>query len=330
MHSAYVTKEVLDLGILHQRFKLLRLLNLWGIKTVNGTLPTQIGSLIHLRYLGIRASNIVELPVTIGNLRNLLTLDYRNIESDTKVAIKIPNILCNLVLLRHLFLPIECPWSVKDLQLSAMNNLQILWGLKQEGGGKWFSREMSKLSTTLKKLKIVVSKKKHLAAAFCCPSLVGLHTFHCELRDAIAFQDVEHFSQRINLHKLVLIGKVQMQLSLLLPTNVVMLELKDSMLKDEDPMVSLGALAHLKLLKLINFYLGTTFVCKPGSFPRLEELCLENLQNLELWRIKKGAMLSLKKLQITFCRNLLEFPHGLKFVNTLQELEFFDCYSLIN
>lgn len=98
--SAYDPKEITGLNNLHHNFQLLRLLNLWGIKTLDGTLPTQIGSLVNLRYLGIRASNITELPESVGKLRYLLTLDYRNIESDNNV--KVPDVLCKLMQLRHL------------------------------------------------------------------------------------------------------------------------------------------------------------------------------------------------------------------------------------
>lgn len=323
-HSAYVSKETVDLEVLHY-FKLLRLLNLWGIKTANGTLPSQIGNLIHLRYLGIRATNITELPTSMENLRNLLTLDYRNVESDNNVPIRIPNIWMKLGLLRHLFLPIECPWDVEDLQLSAMKNLRTLWGVKHDAGGNWFSREGPKLSTNLKKLKIAVSTKVDLDAAFSCPSFMsdGLRTFHCEWKEGVALQLMEPISRHRPLHKLILIGKIQMKLSLILPSNLAVLKLKDSMLNDEDPMAAIGTLAHLKLLRLSNAYAGTTFACDPGSFPQLEELYLENFLNLKMWRIEKGAMPCLKRIEIIGCRKLGNFPHGLAFITTLQQLEFF-------
>ncbi|KNA24581.1 hypothetical protein SOVF_014470 isoform B [Spinacia oleracea] len=322
MHSAYVSKETLDLGVLHQNFKLLRLLNLWGIKTTTGALPTQIGSLVHLRYLGIRASNITELPMSIGNLRNLLTLDYRNIDSDDDV--KVPNVLYKLTQLRHLFLPMKCPWILKELQLSALKNLQILWGVKCVGGD-WFSREMPKLSMTLKKLKVFVSTEKDLDAIFSCPSLKfdRLHTFHCEWESSIALCVNRVFSHNQHLNKLVLVGKIRLQNpTLMLPSNLLVLELIDSVLENVDLILVAGALAHLKLLRLSNSYTGTAFTCNPGSFPQLEELYLDNLQNLSTWRIEEGAMSILKKLEILSCRKL-QFPQGLAFVTTLQQLEFF-------
>uniref|UniRef100_A0A803L241 Uncharacterized protein n=1 Tax=Chenopodium quinoa TaxID=63459 RepID=A0A803L241_CHEQI len=325
MHSAYESKETLNLNVLTQKFQLLRLLNLWGIKTPTGALPTQIGSLIHLRYLGIRASNITELPASIGKLRNLLTLDYRNIDY-SNTTVKIPNVFCKLKLLRHLFLPIDCPWTLEKLQLSALKNLQILWGVKC-GGSDWFSQEMLRLSPTLSKLKVVVSTENNLEAVFDCPSLVSdrLHKFHCKWNFGVALKHVNHaLSQNQHLDELVLVGKIKVEkLSLLLPPNLLILELKNSALKNEDVMVVAGALAHLKLLRLSNSYTGTTFTCNRGSFPQLEELYLGDLQNLDTWEIEKGAMPRLKKLEILKCQMLQQFPQGLVYVTTLQQLEFF-------
>lgn len=319
-----------DFGNMHRDFKLLRLLNLWGIRTASGTLPRQIGSLIHLRYLGIHSSNIRQLPSSIGNLRNLLTLDYRNIRSNQIEPVTIPSSLCNLVLLRHLFLPIECAWNEKELRLSTLRNLQVLWGVKCRRG-VWFSREMAKLSPTIKKLKVAVSTETDLVAAFNCSSLMlhQLHTFHCEWGDGIVLQKEDSAFHGQHLHKLVLVGKIQVNnFSLMLPSNIVILELKDTALQnkngeDDNPMVFIGALARLKRLKLSNFYLGSTFICKFRSFPQLEELHLENLNNLEIWSVNEGAMSSLKKLVILYCGKLLEFPQGLPFMASLEKLEYF-------
>ncbi|XP_057536115.1 probable disease resistance protein At1g58602 isoform X2 [Amaranthus tricolor] len=322
IHSAYVSKEELDFGNLHHNFKLLRLLNLWGIKTPTGALPSQIGCLIHLRYLGIRASNITELPKSIGNLKYLLTLDYRNVESNKNV--EIPDILYKLKLLRHLYLPIECPWSLKDLKLHTLQNLQVLWGIKCEKG-KWFAREMKKLSTTLKKLKVVVSTEIGLDSALSCPSLMSdtLQSFSCKWNSGVVLRVNRSFSHNQHLHKLVLVGRIEVEkLSNILPSNLLDLELKDSALEDEDPIVVAGGLAHLKRLRLSNSYKGTTSICNIGSFLQLEELYLDNLENLREWTIEKGSMLGLKKLEIGKCRKLENFPLGLRFVTTLQQLEF--------
>uniref|UniRef100_A0A7C9D9W5 Uncharacterized protein n=2 Tax=Opuntia streptacantha TaxID=393608 RepID=A0A7C9D9W5_OPUST len=116
---------------------------------------------------------------------------------------------------------------------------------------------------------------------------------------------------------------MRMKLAHILPSNLVILELKDSKLKDEDPMATIGAMQLLKLLRLSNSYLGTTFACKCGSFPQLEELYLANLKNLNEWTIEEESLSCLKKLEILRCKQLMRFPKGLLFVTTLVELEYF-------
>ncbi|XP_074291997.1 putative disease resistance protein At1g50180 [Silene latifolia] len=270
--SSYNCEEDLNFRFVSQNFKLLRVLSICGIKTASGILPKQIGCLVHLRYLAIRATNISVLPNTIGGLRNLLTLDYRDIDLENKVGkpnveIELPDIFQGLVLLRHLFLPIECPWSVQELKLGNMRNLLTLWGLNMENDSLCFLREMPKLSSSLKKLKIVVSREEELKAVFRCPSLMAdvLHTLHCDLRDNLALCNVEPLHTRQHLLKLTLIGEIQMRLTLVLPINLVRLELRDSMIEDASLMEALGALAHLRRLSLSNAYMGDKLSCMAGT-----------------------------------------------------------------
>ncbi|KAK9665035.1 hypothetical protein RND81_14G086000 [Saponaria officinalis] len=330
-HSSYNCAQTLDVQIVSRKFKLLRVLSIWGIKMVNRALPKQIGCLIHLRYLAIRATNITALPSSIGGLTNLQTLDYRDIhlENDLEkenIQIKIPDVFQKFVLLRHLFLPVEFPWCVQELKLSSMRNLRTLWGIRSDNNSGYFMKEVPKLSTTLRKLKIVVSSENELKAAFCCPSLLNdvLDTFHCDVRDGLVISNVAPLCARKHLLKLTLIGEIQIKLSLILPVNLVRLRLKDSLIKDADPMEVLGELAHLKLLSLSNAYVGTTLSCRSGSFSQLEELSVDSLPHLDKWEINYGAMPCLKKLEITKCWRLQIFPHGLSYVTTLEQLEFFD------
>ncbi|XP_004959635.1 disease resistance protein RPP13 isoform X2 [Setaria italica] len=58
-----------------QGSRFLRVIDLNGLKMQK--LPDEIGSIIHLRYLGIRNSNLEELPSSMYKLDNLQTLDVR-------------------------------------------------------------------------------------------------------------------------------------------------------------------------------------------------------------------------------------------------------------
>ncbi|XP_061989328.1 probable disease resistance protein RXW24L [Rosa rugosa] len=105
-------------------FKLLRALKIEGMDDgeVKIELPREIGNMVYLRFLRLRDSNIKSFPPFLGNLICLQTLDFRITDDD---MIIIPNVICKMNKLRHLYLP----WSytARDkLQLSTLGHLQTL------------------------------------------------------------------------------------------------------------------------------------------------------------------------------------------------------------
>ena len=77
--------------------KFLRVINLQGIE-IGESLPTTIGNVAHLQYLGVTACSLKYIPSTIQNLKNLQTLDVR----DTFVY-KLPEAFWSITTLRHVF-----------------------------------------------------------------------------------------------------------------------------------------------------------------------------------------------------------------------------------
>ncbi|KAF6148805.1 hypothetical protein GIB67_038138, partial [Kingdonia uniflora] len=86
------------------------------------TLPNELGSLIHLRYLDLSYTNLVELPETVCNLRNLQRLRLNRCEK----LRRLPEGLKKLVNLRHLEL--DCTWALECLPngLQGLRDLQTL------------------------------------------------------------------------------------------------------------------------------------------------------------------------------------------------------------
>ena len=68
---------------------MLRVLDLEGLEIE--CLPSIIGGLIHLRYLGLRNTSLKMLPPSISNLRSLQTLEINNLKQVPKVIWKIEN-----------------------------------------------------------------------------------------------------------------------------------------------------------------------------------------------------------------------------------------------
>ena len=107
-------------------FKLLRVLDFESDINRGGCkLPSDIGNLIHLRFLSLRDFTFLrsKLPSSLGNLRCLRTLDLR-VESQFS-SVHVPNVIWKMEQLRHLFLPEECDRETK-LKLGTLRNLQTL------------------------------------------------------------------------------------------------------------------------------------------------------------------------------------------------------------
>ena len=78
------------------RFRVLRVLNLQDCNLSRGYSLGYLGDLFHLRYLGLYATHIAQLPEKIGNLKFLQTLDVRgnNMFSLPSTVVQLTNLMC--------------------------------------------------------------------------------------------------------------------------------------------------------------------------------------------------------------------------------------------
>ena len=85
---------------------------------------TTLGKSVHLRYLGLRHSNITKLPESISNRRNLQTLDIYWSGCEFELS----NGVLNLAQLRHLkmFQPMNDNEVRVPQGISRLRNLQTL------------------------------------------------------------------------------------------------------------------------------------------------------------------------------------------------------------
>ncbi|XP_021713701.1 probable disease resistance protein At1g58602 [Chenopodium quinoa] len=327
-HVSRVSQQgKLDLALVCEKFKLLRVLDIIGVKALDSTMPKEIGNLIHLRYLRVRSTNIRELPKSIGKLRKLLTLDYWDISAHNNEVI-IPNVLSKLECLRHLFLPGDSTSNtLEDLKLDTLEELQTLWGVK---GGNWILKEIKNLSSNLKKLCIQgISSLEQLEAVFNCPVIktydhlyalaldwYGQYSFSLEL-------PLKALSSKENLKKLKLMGRAPDRSNpIKFPSSLGKIELHFTQLEEEETMDALGKLRNLKFLRLAkDSYIGSEWICKEDSFPALEELKLSNLPKLKIWDMKRRTMQCLKKMLISSCAGLERMPKEVKFISTIETLE---------
>ncbi|XP_058067574.1 disease resistance protein RPP8-like [Magnolia sinica] len=334
-NSGWLRKE--QEKFLYRRFNLLRVLDLSYIKIPK--LPNEIGTLIHLRYLGVmvdplmtffefflnvKRSTPTSLPSSMINLHNLETMYVR----ESSCSIYIPSFIWKMKQLRHVDVPkgiiiiSEGLWSKivrrPSLGLDCLANLETLKGVR---AGDWIEDYLGK-QTNLKRLEIceILWSGHGKGLSNSLTKLDHLQSLSLQWEDAIPV--FLSFSHHLHLKKMFLRGKLkQLPESYEFSPNLTKLTLEGSRLM-EDPMETLEKLPNLRILRLLlDSYKGEKMVCSAQGFPQLEYLHVEKLDELEEWRVEEGAMPRLLHLLILECSHLKMLPEGLQCVTTLKKLE---------
>lgn len=291
-------------------------------------LPDEMGDLIHLKYLGLKHTDITELPPTLGNLRALQTLDIRWCGNITEF----PAEILNLVNLRHLKMFKNRGLSGAKLPagIESLRNLLTLTGISANG---CTARELGDL-LQLKKLRVVNMAEDEDNIRELFSSIMKMHNLlglSLETKHTLSQKKLKHgeliLLQSLSpppllekLHLGGLLGKLPNWLGSL--EGLRTLRLGYSHLT-ENPTGVVQLLPNLKTLTLWHAYdtkqIGKEF-CRAGGFPRLEVLSIAS-HVLEEWtEIEEGAFPSLKFLNFHNCLQMQMLPEGLQFVTTLKQL----------
>lgn len=305
------------LDLIFGKFKLLRVLELDGVRVVS--LPSTIGDLIQLRYLGLRKTNLEEeLPPSIGNLQNLQTLDLRY----CCFLKKIPNVIWKMVSLRHLLLytPFDSPDS-GHLRLDTLTNLQSLPYIE---AGNWIEDGGLANMSSLRKLGIYgLSGKMVNSVLSTAQRLCDLRSLSLSLQsEEDEFPIFMQLSQCTHLQKLSLNGKIKkLPDPRDFPPNLLKLTLHNSHLQKES-IAKLERLPNLKMLTLgEGAYNWPELSFNAEGFSQLRVLRLVLLKELEEWTVQEKAMRSLEYMVIDRCERLKKIPEGLKDITSLKKLK---------
>ncbi|XP_074286250.1 putative disease resistance protein At1g50180 [Silene latifolia] len=298
-------------------YKFLRVLDIEN--TGLHTLPKDVGSLIHLRYLSLRGSWVSKLPYSIKHLRCLQTLDLRVLSF---VCMRIPDVLSRLERLVHLYLPSKAfilRNKAPKLQLKGLVNLETLSNFSH----MCKAEDVSTL-TNLREFSSCdyLSCLESIAPLLQSPSSALVHLDYISLRLEGDFLSANPSLDKCKaLHKLWVKGNISQTISSIkFPDNLNKLSLSGSGFM-EDPMPILEKLPHLKHLSLENgSYNGESMKCSKGGFQELCYLNVEGLEKLEDWTVEVEAMPDLCTLEINGCPKLVKIPEGLRDVKSLQEL----------
>ncbi|KAL2229610.1 UNVERIFIED_CONTAM: putative disease resistance RPP8-like protein 2 [Sesamum indicum] len=265
-------------------------------------------------------------------------MEYQSLNLDVSGVPMLPNTIHKLRRLRHLSLPTQhCVKGDGKLKLQGLNELETI---------KWFSSWVDDITHLLK-----LPKLQHLRAFICNEEsllmIVDYALNHQEqfreiqlvIEDGISLENDGSSSSLLTkvlrIHSLCLlsiwcrVGKLPAY-EIELCQNLLTLNLEGCYIK-EDPMKILEKLPVLTSLRFQSHaYVGRKMVCSASGFPKLTELTLSSLRNLEEWRVEERAMPNLSRLIIQVCVKLKMIPEGLKFITTLKQLAIGDMPNKFN
>ncbi|KAH7689150.1 P-loop containing nucleoside triphosphate hydrolase protein [Dioscorea alata] len=285
------------------RYKLLRVLILNTLDM--SEFPSQIKSLIHLKYLELYAGNMKEVPSWIGDLRNLQTFIVKGI------LLEISDSIWTIGNLRHVELSMSSHVDPPKMRNNVPKNLQTL---KWVNAGSWIGNALPKL-TILCELSIGGVSNDHAGSLSSSLQKLGrLASLSIQGRAIPLDNIITAFSNQHCLKKLHLDGSLnrkQLPHNDVFPQQLVELHLQFSGL-EQDPMATLEKLPCLKYLVLCGAYRGKQMICSATGFPQLLSLDILCFSELEEWKIEEKAMSCLKSLKILGCERLKMIPEGLK------------------
>ncbi|KAI5409154.1 hypothetical protein KIW84_054819 [Lathyrus oleraceus] len=301
-----------DLSFMHfwripKKFRLLKVLDYEHQRLVPP--PHEVGSLIHLKYLSFNYIINGKIPKSIGMLLNLETFDARH------AVIELPKEISKLRKLRHL---ISHRISLIHLKkgIGEMTSLQTFRNvdLNMDGAAEVI-KELGKLKQMRDLGLLNVNEEDG--------SILSSSINEMKHLEKLNVQSIclDLISPPTMLRKLSLVGRLK-KLPKSIPEhqNLVVLRLKRSYLS-EDPMQSLKSLQHLLILSLTHkAFEGLSLHFEDGGFEKLKELYVEGLSELRVIIIERGALPSLKKLQLLSLFNLKNLPKGILHLEKLEVL----------
>ncbi|KAF8029125.1 hypothetical protein BT93_E1719 [Corymbia citriodora subsp. variegata] len=284
----------------------------------NPMLPKRLGKIMpNVRYLGLRWTALVSVPISVRFMSHLDTLDLKH----TNVA-SVPGSILKNGSLQHLYMNEVCldrSFRGKASYQKSLANLKTLCGLYI--GGKSAMLDVLGKLTGLQKLGLTCHYMVAKGVAESVARLTNLQSLRMRSLDIFDHSSRLELSDMSNIQslcKLHLIGALTVQGLTRLPRNLQILTLSMTRL-EEDPMQVLKELNGLTSLSLLaDSYTGPSMTCGEGTFPTLRVLKLWKLELLE-WTIEASALPLLQELEIRNCTRLTSIV-GLEHVQGLEEI----------
>ncbi|KAI5007757.1 hypothetical protein ZWY2020_008805 [Hordeum vulgare] len=330
--SIFANGEILQFAWM----KLLRILDLENCEIARNGNVESICTLFQLEYVSLRNTFATQLPMQIGNLKKLVTLDVRDtgIKHLPPQIIHLPN-LSSLLGGRRAYnysglYPISDFWGVHIPD--KLGNLEMLTTLAQieiTYSTSCYISELGKLSE-LRKLGVMMFVDDDLSWTSLISAIAKLSSCLRSLLiwrpdGAMNFKILDTLSRppmflkSLNLRGKL--GKLPEWIGSL--ANLTELTLRATELESEEHLRVLARLPSLLYLRLHHgAYTGTEFTVFASEFPGLKLLAIHlgEFQALNL-RFEEGAATKLQRLELSFLLQAsIQWRSGIDFLPSLQEV----------
>lgn len=313
-----LTGNFLKVLIRKTGFALLRVLDLEGV--YKPQLPDTIGTLLLLKFVGLRLTVLDSIPESICNLPLLEILDLKH----TNVSI-IPSSIWKSKSLRHLYLnEFRLDGSIGKTSAGSLANFQTIRGLYIVDE-RVVSSVLERFDN-LRNVGITCRNDSIRKVTEWISQLAHLQTLKLRSLDRLGkpanLPTGQLKLKEKKISNLYLLGKLERPIDLgeSLPMCLRKLTLSSFEINDESAMSVLGDLPELVILRLLaNSYKCSRMSFSTGRFPKLRGLKLWMLPELEVWKVEKGSMPCLEELEFRKC-NKVKTIDGLEHLTRLDEL----------
>ncbi|KAF3667246.1 putative receptor-like protein kinase HERK 1-like [Capsicum annuum] len=282
-----------DISFIFESFKLVTVLDLESFN-IGGTFPSEIQSLIHLRYFAVQ-TDANSVPSFIANLWNLETLVVRGLGGE----VILPCSLFKMVRLRHILVKHSASFSLHENMDVSLANSQLVYldtfctpCLSYAEDAEMILVKMP----YLRKLNCIVS------GTFCWFPIAIQPNFHVfSFPSKLRALTLSKF--RLPWSEISIIGEL---------LNLEILRLLSRAFEGNDWEVNDSEFPELKYLNLENINISQLSVCD-NAFPKLERLVLTKCKQLEEIPSRFGETVTLKSIEVHKC--------GMSVANSAMEIQ---------
>uniref|UniRef100_A0A0A8XS30 Disease resistance R13L4/SHOC-2-like LRR domain-containing protein n=1 Tax=Arundo donax TaxID=35708 RepID=A0A0A8XS30_ARUDO len=290
--------------------------------------PTSVGNLFNLRYLGLRCTKVKSLPKSITKLLNLQTLDLKSTSIE-----KLPEGMRKLNRLRHLFADTFTEETVPESQffkgvigpkgLSCLEQLQTIETIEA-------STELGKQLEKMEELRSICIdnvKASHCKDLFTTllrkQHLSSLLVSASDSKEKLCLEDNEMTS--VELHKLVIRGCLAEGIlcNFIFPdkkNKVKHLSLNSCQFEDDPLQLLAEHLPELTCLRFNNVKCKPDLVLAEGKFRFLKTLFLKGMISVQQLTIHDGAIPKVEAFYLDTIPNLKKVPDGFQSLRFLKKL----------